>query len=100
MTIGQLATQWGVSRDRVMSLVDCGELDGAFIIPSSGRYGKTLKIPYQAVLEAEARWAINGNGNTKKCKRAPRKHNGSRPKLKHFPELNDPPEPPAETHEA
>jgi len=99
MTVGQLAGRWGVGRDRVMSLVLAGELPGTFVIPSTGRYGETLKIPFESVLDAEARWAIGGNGKTKKRNRPPSMNNGSKPNLKHFPELNGPPEPPADTDE-
>ena len=92
MTVGQVATRWGVSRDRVQSLLNDGELCDAFVIPSSGRFGETLKIPLETVLEAETRWAFNGNGRTEKRKRPLRRNNGSKPNLKNFPELNAPPE--------
>ena len=44
-TIGQLAQHWAVGKDRVQSLVLAGRIPGAFTIPSSGRYGETVKIP-------------------------------------------------------
>ena len=98
MTIGQIAKRWGVARNRVQSLVDSGEIRGAFLIPSTGRYGETLKIPYGSVLEAEERWALS-SGNNGIRKRAPRTHNNSQPTLKHFPELDVSPESPVGTHE-
>jgi len=99
MTIGQVAKRWGVSRGRVQSLVDDGDLRGAFLIPSSGRYGETLKIPYESVLEAEAEWSVNAGDRNKSWKRQPITHKGSRPSLKHFPELDVSPESPVDTHE-
>lgn len=100
MTVGQLAKRWGVGRDRIMALLVDSELPGAFVIPSAGRRAETLKIPFATVLDAETRWAFNGNGKTKKHKRPLRKNNGSRPKLRHFPEFNGLPEPHADTDEA
>ena len=99
MTIGLVAKRWGVSRGRVQSLVDAGDLRGAFLIPSSGRYGETLKIPYESVLEAESEWSVNPAGRPQKRKQRPRTHEGSRPSLKHFPELDVSPESPVDTHE-
>jgi len=99
MTVGQLAKHWGVGRNRIVSLIRDGELPRVFVIPSTGRYGETLKIPFESVLEVEARWAVDGNGRTEKRKRPPRRNNGSRPNLNHFPELNEPPEPPVEADE-
>ena len=92
MTVGQLAKHWGVSRGRVHSLIDDGQLLGVFVIPSTGRYGKTVKIPLASVLDAEARWVVDDNGKTEKRKRPPRRNNGSKPNLKNFPELNRSPE--------
>jgi hypothetical protein len=99
LSIGQVATLWGISRERVVRLIDAEELTGAFRIPSAGRFRETTRIPIASALEAEAKWAINGNGNHPKAKRPARKRNGVNPDLKHFPELNDPPEPPAATDE-
>lgn len=92
MTIGQLAKHWGVGRDRVDGLIADGQLLGVFAIPSTGRYGETVKIPLASVVEAEARWVVDDNGKTEKRKRPPRRNNGSKPNLKNFPELNRPPE--------
>ncbi len=100
MTIGQIAKRWGVSRGRVQSLVDDGKLCGVFVIPSSGRYGETMKIPYEAVVEAEEGWAVHAQAKNGGQKRPPKKQNVSSTQFKHFPELDVPPESLVETHEA
>ncbi len=74
MTIGQIAKRWGVSRGRVQSLVDDGKLRGVFVIPSSGRYGETMKIPYEAVVEAEEGWAVHAQVRNGGQKRPPKKN--------------------------
>ena len=98
MTPGQLAKRWGVSVARVRSLVESGRVPGAFRIPSVGRYGEAIKIPLASVLQQEQDWSITPIDPS--CQRGrPRRHNGARPKLKHFPELNAQPEPDAECPE-
>ena len=91
LTVGQLAKRWAIGVDRVRSLVMSCQLPGAFTIPSSGRYGATVKIPLTAVLQAEQDWAIAPqlDGHPSRKRRRPR--DGLPPKLKHFPELNDRP---------
>lgn len=54
--VGQVAKRWGVGVERVRQLINVGALRGAFEIPSSGRYGKAIRIPLQAVMDAERRW--------------------------------------------
>ena len=100
LTVGQVAAHWGVSVDRVRALIDCGEIQNVFVIPSSGRYGETTKIPHKSVLEAEAKWLIQGNGARPKPPRTARRQNGSPGPFKHFPELDVSPESLVETHEA
>ena len=100
MSIGQVATRWGVSRQRVVRLIDAGEIADAFTIPSKGRFREATRIPVASVLDAEARWTINGNGDTPKRKPSTLRRKGFTPELKHFPELNGLSESPAGTHEA
>ena len=91
MTPGQLAKRWGVSVARVRSLVESGQMAGAFRIPSVGRYGETIKIPLASILQVEQQWAI-GPTETVERPRRQRRPNGHAINLKHFPELNAPPE--------
>ena len=100
LTIGQLATRWGVSRDRVVSLIRNGALRNVFRIPSAGRFGETIKIPYHEVLEAEARWSITPATQGAKVRKPPRSRCDSPGHFKHFPELDSASEPPVDTHEA
>ena len=93
---GQLAQRWGIGVDRVRGLVECGQLPGAFEIPSSGRYGKAVRIPLATVMEVEHSWAVvqspqrNQRGRRQK----------SPPTLEHFPELSAThPEPGDGSHE-
>ena len=85
-SIGQLAKRWGVSPERIKSLVDSGKLPGAFLIPSAGRYGAALRIPRQTVDAIEQQWQV-----TPPAKAEPslaRTNRNSRiATLKHFPEL-------------
>ena len=91
LTIGQAARRWKVGVQRVWSLVENGELPGAFEIPSSGRYGSTVKIPLAAIRAAEERWAIGAAANGP-SNRPQRRERGSSPSFRHFPELAaDPP---------
>ena len=87
MTIGQLAQRWTVGTGRVQSLVLAGRVPGAFTIPSSGRYGETVKIPLASVLLVEQEWAIIPQNGLPSKPRQQRRRNGHPPKLKHFPEL-------------
>ncbi len=86
-TIGQLAQKWAVGKDRVQSLVLAGRIPGAFTIPSSGRYGETVKIPLASILLVEQEWAINPDEGRRTKPPQRRQRNGHSPKLKHFPEL-------------
>lgn len=85
LTAGQLAKRWGISTDRARSLVESGQIPGAFRIPSVGRYGETIKIPLAAVLERELAWGIVPKGG--EPRRKPRRRHDGSPPLKHFPEL-------------
>lgn len=94
LTISELARRWQVSRDRVREMVHAGKLHGAFVLPSAGRYGASIKVPLQSVIEAEARWQIGASLNdpvkSERRKPAPTLH------LQHFPELLAATEPAAE----
>lgn len=57
-TVGQLAKRWNVDAGRIWALIREGKLPGAFRIPSAGQYGETVKIPIDAVKQAEAEWAM------------------------------------------
>lgn len=94
LTLGRIARRWSVSVERVRQLVESGQLPGAFRIPSAGRYGATIKIPLQCVVEAERKWAVGARNRN--AERKPRRGGSSTaPGLKHFPELVNP-EPAAE----
>jgi hypothetical protein len=84
LTIGQLARRWGVSADRVRKLVLGGQLPGAFVIPSAGRYGETLKVPLATVIRVETQdWAVAPQGERAGPK-PPRRRGDSGPALKHL----------------
>jgi len=95
LTPGQLAKRWGVSVARIRSLVESGNIPGAFRIPSVGRYGETIKIPLASVLQVEQQWAIDPETIGRSKPDGRRRRNGSPPTLKHFPELATNPEPDA-----
>ena len=84
---GQLARRWGISPDRVQRLIDAGQLPGAFRIPSSGKYGKAIRIPLWTVLTREEKWAMSGVDRRPSRPKPPRPRGGSPPALRHFPEL-------------
>jgi hypothetical protein len=86
-TIGQLAQKWAIGKGRVQSLVLEGHIPGAFKIPSSGRFGETVKIPLASVLLVEQEWAITPEEGRRTKPPQRRQRNGHSPKLKHFPEL-------------
>jgi hypothetical protein len=98
LTIGQLATRWGVSPERVRALIEDGKLQGAFQIPSAGRYGATIKIPIAAILDVERDWAVEPSAATRSAMR--RSTNDARVVLKHFPHLNAEPLPDSESRGA
>ena len=100
LTIGQLAKRWGISPDRARGLVETGQLPGAFVIPSVGRYGATLKIPLSSVLQVEQDWIVVPEHAAAPRRRPGRYRGGSPPKLKHFPDLGSNPEPDAGCHGA
>ena len=56
-SVGQLAARWGIGAARVRELVDRGALP-AFRLPSVGRYACTIRIPREAVEQAELSWAV------------------------------------------
>ena len=93
LTIGQLARRWGISTDRVRTLVTNGQLPDAFTIPSVGRYGATIKIPLATVIQLESEdWAMV----PQRQRAGPppsRRRNDCGPALKHFPTLAASPEP-------
>lgn len=87
LSVRQLALRWGVGEERIRSLIDAGRLLGAFKVPSSGKYGETVRIPMEAVRDAESEWAIESDSAIGRKKRR-RKRKGV--KLNHFPELSSP----------
>jgi len=82
LTIGQLAQHWAIGKGRVQSLVLEGHIPGAFKIPSSGRFGETVKIPLASVLLVEQEWAINPEEGRRMKPPQRRQRNGRSPKLK------------------
>src|SRR6516165_3445345 len=86
LTVGQLAKRWGVGPARVHQLVQEGHLR-SFRIPSSGRYGKTIKIALDSVHRLEnEEWVFV----LKKSRKAGPKRQGMStfgPALRHFPKL-------------
>lgn len=96
LTVGQLARRWGISADRVRQLVRAGKLPGAFVIPSAGRYGETIKIPLDTILKVETEeWAIVSQPGKQAGPKPSRRRDDSGPALKHFPKLRASPEQPA-----
>jgi hypothetical protein len=93
LTVGQLARRWGVSAHRVRQLALGGRLPGAFVMPSAGRYGDTLKIPLATVVRLETGdWALAPAG----AQTGPgprRRAGGDGPALRHFPGLDVTPGP-------
>ena len=92
-SVGQLARRWSVSPERIRKLIERGLLF-AFRIPSAGKYGETVKVPRQVVMDTEQSWAVVPSQPT--MKKPPRRRGGSLPALRHFPELNATTEPDAE----
>lgn len=62
-TRGQLARRWGVSVDRVCQLIEAGQLEGVFEIPSVEGFGKVVKIPLESVKAAERSWSVGTPGD-------------------------------------
>lgn len=87
-SVGALAKRWGVSPERVRSLVEAGKVPGAFVIPSAGRYGRAIRISKEAVLEVESRWSVAPAETA--AKRPNKTRRGGPPALTHFPELAEP----------
>ncbi len=87
LSVRQLALRWGVGEERIRSLIDAGLLLGAFKVPSSGKYGETIRIPIEAIRDAESEWAIESDSATGRTKRRPKRRGA---KLNHFPELSSP----------
>ena len=86
-SIGELAARWKVGPERVRALVESGRLPHAFEIPSSGRFGRTLRIPASDVEAAEQDWTVETNSCPLAPKKPSRRANLGGPALKHFPEL-------------
>jgi hypothetical protein len=87
LSIGQLAKRWRLSPTRVRGLVDSGLLPGSFAVPAAGRYGKAIRIPLSAVLQAEEKWTVGRHdGHAALLQR--RNRRGNQPGLEHFPELS------------
>lgn len=84
LTVGQVAKRWSVAVERVRQLVAAGYLPGAFVIPSAGRYGETVKIPLAVVEAAEERWRLVPVAR-EAAKPVPPTRGSSA--LKHFPDL-------------
>jgi excisionase family DNA binding protein len=96
LTVGQLARRWGISRDHVRRLISDGRLRGAFTIPSTGRYGATVKIPLTSVLQAENESWLMAPAQTERARpKSPRRGDDPGPAYKHFPKLRANLEPPA-----
>lgn len=88
LSVGQLASRWGLSADRVRRLLDSGRLPGAFKVPSAGKYGEAIRIPLATILKAEEKWAI-GTGESPQQAGLPHRGRGGSPAaLRHFPELS------------
>lgn len=94
LTISELAKRWSVSRERVRAMIDQGTIIGAFILPSAGRFGRTIKIPLSAVISLEETWRTYADGRDPTQKREAPKPPA--PRLDHFPELLEPIQPVAE----
>lgn len=86
MTVAGLAKRWGVSRDRIRSLMDQGVIPGAFRIPAAGRFGARTVIPLASVQALEEAWMVDGDPVL--IKKRPRQ--SSQAILRHFPELSNP----------
>ena len=82
LSIGQLAQRWCIGPDRVRRLIEAGHLPGAFTIPSAGRYGEAVKIPWASILQAEKGWEIAPSADTAEQRKPPRQRDGLR--LKHL----------------
>lgn len=101
LTVGQVAKRWGVSPSRIHQLINCGLIPGVFRIPSSGRYGETIKIPFSSVLRLENdQWAIVSEPTLVAEPKPRRRGNDSGPALRHFPKLRANHEPASGSPEA
>jgi excisionase family DNA binding protein len=88
MTVGQLARRWGISRDHVRRLIDDGCLAGAFTIPSTGRYGATVKIPLTSILQAETESWVMAPAQAERARpKSARRGDDPGPAFRHFPKL-------------
>lgn len=87
LSVGQLAKRWGVGIERIRLLISTAKLPGAFEIPSSGRFGKSVRIPLETVLEAEEEWAVTNEASSKASIRARRRTQPVCDQSRHFPEL-------------
>ncbi len=86
LSVGQLAERWKVSPERVRGLINSGLIPEAFQIPSAGRFGTTLKIPWTVVKQLEADWAVRSTERKKRRSAKPV------PELKHLAGLMTDPE--------
>jgi hypothetical protein len=84
LSVSALAKRWGCGVERIHAMVRSGLIPGAFQVPSCGRYGKTIRIPIDAILRVEAKWTIAAQTfETEVKNRTVRKV----PAPTHFPEL-------------
>ena len=96
LTIGQLAKRWAVAPTRVRQLVEAGHLEGVFRIPSAGKYGETVKIPLDSIIQTEQAWAlVPSTAHRRKRRRRP----NSAAAFEHFPEFLNGQEPSSECRE-
>ena len=87
VSVGKLANRWGVSVDRIRSLIQKGLLE-AFEIPSSGRFGQTIRISVRAVRQAELHWRLEACQERLTRQRV---RNTKNAVLRHFPDLKTSP---------
>lgn len=84
MTIAQLARRWSVSRQGIRAMIDHGRIPGAFRVPSVGRYGASIRIPEDEIVELEKRWEI---ASCSEGRREKSQRKSVPTSLIHFPEL-------------
>lgn len=87
LTISDLAKRWSVSRQRVGAMIDAGYITGAFVLPSAGRFGRTIKIPMSAVHALEENWKVPTGACVQPQAHIATVAKFGAPRLDHFPEL-------------
>lgn len=85
-SISQLATRWGVGKQRIKQLIDSGKLPGAFVIPSAGKYEKTIRITAETVSVIESEWSVVPGRSVYFTRKKKSTVSDSLP-LTHFPEI-------------